>query len=91
MEHENNVIANRRFRRELNLEACQHCARCNVPGEPGQPDTGIFDDYRNIVILGAILLFTGLGWSWITDSFYSVKQRISYENKSRFEKRVSKR
>ncbi len=77
---------------EGDLEASANIeARCNVPGEPGQPDTGIFDDYRNIVILGAILLFTGLGWSWITDSFYSVKQRISYENKSRFEKRVSKR
>ncbi len=77
---------------EGDLEASANIeARCNVPGEPGQPDTGIFDDYRNIVILGAILLFTGLGWSWITDSFYSLKQRISYENKSRFEKRVSKR
>jgi len=42
-------------------------------------------------MLGAVLLFAGLGWSWITDSFGTMKQKISYESKARFEKRVSKR
>ena len=75
-----------------NLEASVNIeARCNVPGEPVQPDTGLFDDSKNIVILGAALLFAGLGWSWITDSFGTMKQKISYESKARFEKRVSKR
>ena len=66
-------------------------ARCNIPGEPVQPETGLFDDSKNIVMLGAVLLFAGLGWSWITDSFGTMKQKISYESKARFEKRVSKR
>jgi hypothetical protein len=77
---------------EGDLEASANIeARCNVPGEPVQPDTGLFDDSKNIVILGAALLFAGLGWSWITDSFGTMKQKISYESKARFEKRVSKR
>lgn len=75
-----------------NLEASVNIeARCNVPGEPVQPDTGLFDDSKNIVLMGGILLFVGLGWSWITDSLSTLKHKMSYESKSRFEKRVSKR
>ena len=55
------------------------------------PETGIFDDSRNIVIMGAILLFVGLGWSWITESLITVRGKMLENNRSRFEKRISKR
>lgn len=58
---------------------------------PTQPQTGLFDDSKNIVMIGAVLLFMGLGWSWITESFSTMKNRLSEGNKSRFEKRVSRR
>jgi hypothetical protein len=67
---------------------------CTCPGEPPSekvPETGIFDDSRNIVIMGAILLFLGLGWSWITESLISVRGKMLENNRSRFEKRISKR
>jgi len=91
--YENNVIASTGGSEENStLEASANIvASCNVPGEPGQPETGLFDDSKNIVLMGGILLFVGLGWSWITDSFSTLKHKMSYETKSRFEKRVSKR
>ena len=55
------------------------------------PQTGLFDDSRNIVIMGAILLFMGLGWSWITESLITVRGKMLENNRSRFEKRISKR
>ena len=91
--YENNVIASTGGSEENStLEASANIvASCNVPGEPGQPETGLFDDSKNIVLMGGILLFVGLGWSWITDSLSTLKHKMSYESKSRFEKRVSKR
>lgn len=62
-----------------------------VPDVPVQPQTGLFDDSRNIVIMGAILLFVGLGWSWITESLITVRGKMLENNRSRFEKRISKR
>jgi len=62
------------------------------PKEEGTvPETGIFDDSRNIVVMGAILLFIGLGWSWITESLITVRGKMLENNRSRFEKRISKR
>jgi len=92
--YQNTVVAtpDTSSRDSSNLETSANIeARCNIPGEPVQPETGLFDDSKNIVMLGAVLLFAGLGWSWITDSFGTMKQKISYESKARFEKRVSKR
>jgi len=91
--YENNVVASTGGPEENStIEASANIvASCNVPGEPGQPQTGLFDDSKNIVLMGGILLFVGLGWSWLTDSFSTLKHKMSYESKSRFEKRVSKR
>ncbi len=63
---------------------------CSCPGEAPVPKTGIFDESRNIVILGAILLFTGLGWTWIASSYRVLQKKATAQSKSRFERRVVK-
>jgi len=63
---------------------------CACPADTPTPQTGIFDESRNIVLLGAILLFTGLGWTWITSSYRVLEKKAKAESKSRFERRVVK-
>ena len=72
-----------------NASVCTN--QCSCPGEAPVPKTGIFDDSRNIVILGSILLFTGLGWTWISNTYSLVNGKLVQKRKESFEKRVVKR
>ncbi len=70
------------------------------------PQTGLFDDSKNITIMGAVLLFLGLGWSWISSTVMSSLNTLSvrYEegtkqykaiqvkrNRDRFERKIVKK
>ena len=65
--------------------------KANEPVSGTVPETGIFDDSRNIVVMGAILLFVGLGWSWITSTYHKVSLQLSTHNKQKFERKVVKK
>lgn len=60
-------------------------------GDGVVPDTGLFDESENIVIIGGILLFLGLGWTWLTKTYQIVNGRLVERSKERFEQRVVKK
>lgn len=61
------------------------------PVEGGKvPDTGLFDESENLVIMGGILLFLGLGWTWLNRTYEIVNGRLVQRSKERFEQRVVK-
>lgn len=62
-----------------------------VPPTDGTvPDTGLFDESENLVIMGGILLFLGLGWTWINRTYEIVNGKLVQRSKERFEQRVVK-
>lgn len=61
------------------------------PTEGGKvPDTGLFDESENLVIMGGILLFLGLGWTWLNRTYQIVNGKLVQRSKERFEQRVVK-
>lgn len=65
---------------------------CTCPGEPPSiPETGIFDDSRKVVAMGAVLLFTGIGWTWLSSTYKLVNGKLVQRRKENFEQRVVKR
>ncbi len=61
------------------------------PVEGGKvPETGLFDESENLVIMGGILLFLGLGWTWLNRTYEIVNGKLVQRSKERFEKRVVK-
>lgn len=61
------------------------------PVEGGKvPDTGLFDESENLVIMGGILLFLGLGWTWLNRTYQIVNGKLVQRSKERFEQRVVK-
>jgi len=92
--YRNTVVATKGDGSTIETEAITECL-CNLPPSvpsdiPAQPQTGLFDNSQSIVILGSILLFTGLGWTWLTNSYITLKKKVKTESKSRFERRVVK-
>jgi|GEM_PF-1950752 len=67
-------------------------ARCNIADEPPTgdtvPDTGLFDESENLVVMGAILLFLGLGWTWLNRTYEVVNGKLVERNKEKFERRI---
>ena len=63
---------------------------CTCPGTAPVPETGLFDESENIVTLGAIILFLGLGWTWLNKTYEIVNGKLVQRNKERFERRVVK-
>lgn len=62
------------------------------PKEGGTvPDTGLFDESENIVVIGGILLFLGLGWTWLTKTYQIVNGKLVERSRERFEQRVVKK
>ena len=55
------------------------------------PDTGLFDESENIVVIGGILLFLGLGWTWLTKTYQIVNGKLVERSRERFEQRVVKK
>ncbi len=70
-------------------------ADCDIPVPPKEggtvPDTGLFDESENIVVIGGILLFLGLGWTWLTKTYQIVNGKLVERSKERFEQRVVKK
>jgi len=64
---------------------------CACPGEAPIPQTGLFDESEKIVIMGGILLFLGLGWTWLTKTYQLVNGKLVERSKERFEQRVVKK
>jgi len=64
---------------------------CACPGEAPIPQTGLFDESENIVVIGGILLFLGLGWTWLTKTYQIVNGKLVERSKERFEQRVVKK
>jgi len=64
---------------------------CSCPGDAPVPKTGVFDNSENIVIIGAVILFTGLGWTWLSDTYTLVNGKLVQKRKEGFENRVVKR
>ncbi|MBP8978857.1 DUF11 domain-containing protein [Candidatus Dojkabacteria bacterium] len=64
---------------------------CACPGETPIPKTGLFDESENIVILGAVILFAGLGWTWISNTYSVVNGKLVQRRKEQFEQRVVKK
>lgn len=63
-----------------------------IPSDiPEQPKTGLFDESENIVTMGAIILFVGLGWTWLSDTYSLVNGKLVQRRREGFEKRVVKR
>ncbi len=93
--YRNTVVATKGDGSTIETEANTDCLCNQPPGVPTdipeQPQTGIFDESQNIVILGAILLFTGLGWTWISNTYSLVNGKLVQKRKESFEKRVVKR
>lgn len=63
---------------------------CTCPGTGPVPDTGLFDESENIVTLGAVLLFLGLGWTWLNRTYEIANGKLVQRSKERFEQRVVK-
>ena len=62
-----------------------------IPVPPSEiPETGLFDESENIVTLGAIILFLGLGWTWLNRTYEIVNGKLVQRNKEKFERRVVK-
>jgi hypothetical protein len=66
------------------METCP--ADCDIPPVEGEtvPETGIFDDTRNVVMMGVVLFGLGIGWTRISKTYGKLVQR----RKENFEKRV---
>ncbi|MGI6443536.1 MAG: hypothetical protein ACOX06_00780 [Candidatus Dojkabacteria bacterium] len=70
---------------------------CACPGEPPAPpiktvpETGLLDKSQRIMILGAVILFTGLGWTWMSHTYSLVNGKLIQRRKEQFEQRVVKK
>ncbi|MGI6443538.1 MAG: InlB B-repeat-containing protein [Candidatus Dojkabacteria bacterium] len=48
-------------------EDSENCPEdCGAPVTGGVPETGLFDETENVVIMGIVLLILGMGWTWIS-------------------------
>lgn len=81
----------------------QQTCQCIPPEKPPvQPRTGLFNNSKNIVIMGTALLLTGLGWRWISKTYLLVngklvqrkkmyEQKTKERRKKKFEEKVVKK
>ena len=70
--------------------SCQGTTPIVIPGNGTVPDTGIFDDSKNTVIFGFVILIIGLAWTWVStlpEKAYSVISSTGSEMKKNMERR----
>jgi hypothetical protein len=70
--------------------SCQGTTPIVIPGNGTVPDTGIFEDSKNTVIFGFVILIIGLAWTWVStlpEKAYSVISSTGSEMKKNMERR----
>jgi hypothetical protein len=77
-----------------NYDNCPEDCGTGVITEGSVPQTGIFDNVVNRIILGVIFILLGLNWGTVTDTAlkfnYSRKEYLSNRRMKRFERKVVK-